>query len=173
MQTPATLPCGAQWVQNAGEATSKGAEIELVAWPARDLELRLNGAWTDARLDENVILLGGREGDRIPGVPEYAFGGSLTWFFNAFLDTNGSIRVDYQYVGSSPTGYSFFISPGEIPSYSLTNLRLGLGKDRWNLTLYCDNLFDERAIITVHDVPEHWVVTARPFTVGISVRVAY
>jgi len=173
MQTPATLPCGAQWVQNAGKATSKGAEVELVAWPARDVEIRLNGAWTDARLDEDVILLGGREGDRIPGVPEYAFGGSLTWFFNAFLDTNGSIRVDYQYVGSSPNGYSFFISPNEIPSYSLVNLRLGLGKDRWNLALYLDNLFDERAIITVHDVPEHWVVTARPFTVGISVRFVF
>jgi len=173
MQTPATLPCSAEWVQNAGEATSKGAEIELIAYPARDLELRLNGSWTDARLDEDVILLGGREGDRIPGVPEYAFGGSLIWFFNAFLDTEGSIRVDYQYVGSSPNGYSYWFSPSEIPSYSLVNLRLGLGKDRWNLSLYFDNLFDERAIITVHDFPEQWVTTARPFTVGISMRFVY
>jgi len=39
--------------------------------------------------------------------------------------------------------------------------------------LYLDNLFDKRAIITAHDVPEHWVVTARPFTVGVSVRFTY
>ena len=173
MQTPAALPCGAQWVQNAGEATSKGAEIELVAWPARDIELRLNGAWTDARLDEDVILLGAQKGDRVPGVPRYAFGGSLTWFFDAFGGLDGSVRADYQYVGSSPNGYTYFFTPSEIPSYSLVNLRLGLGKGRWNLALYCDNLFNERVIVTVHDVPEHWVVTARPFTVGISVRFVY
>ncbi|MGD8682272.1 MAG: TonB-dependent receptor [Lysobacterales bacterium] len=170
MQTPAALPCGAQWVQNVGEATSKGAEFELVAWPGRNLELRLNGAWTDARLDEDVVFMGGREGDRVPGVPEYAFGGSLAWFFNAFQNTGGSIRIDYQYVGSSPNGYSYAYTPSEIPSYALVNLRLGIGKGRWQATLFLDNLFDERAIITVHDFPEHWVVAARPFTTGISVR---
>ena len=173
MQTPAALPCGAQWVQNVGEATSKGAEFELVAYPGKNLELRLNGAWTDARLDQDVIFLGGREGDRIPGVPEYAFGGALTWFFDGFQDTDGSIRVDYQFVGSSPNGFAYTPLRSEIPSYSLVNLRLGMSKGRWRTVLFLDNLFDERAIITVHNLPEHWVVTARPFTVGISLRVAY
>ena len=173
MQTPAGLPCGAQWVQNVGEATSKGAEFELVAWPGRNLELRLNGAWTDARLDQDVFFLGGREGDRVPGVPEYTFGGALTWFFNAFGEADGSIRVDYQYVGSSANGFAYTPVRSEIPSYSLVNLRLGLGRGRWQGTLYINNLFDERAIITVHDLPEHWVVTARPFTVGISLRVSF
>ena len=173
MQTPATLPCSAQWVQNVGNATSKGAEFELLAYPRRNLELRLNASWTDARLDEDVFFLGGRDGDRIPGVPEYAFGGALTWFFDAFLDADGSIRVDYQYVGSSPNGFAYTRIRSEIPSYSLVNLRLGIGKGRWQATLFLDNLFDERAIITVHDLPEHWVVTARPLTVGVSVHVTY
>ena len=173
MQTPAGLRCGAQWMQNAGEATSKGAEVEVIAHPGENLELRLNGAWTDARLDEDVFLMGGRKGDRVPGVPETAFGGSLTWFFDAFAAMNGSLRIDYQYVGGSPNGWTLFYEPSEIPSYSLVNLRLGLGKGRWQTTLFLDNLFDERAIITVHDVPEYWVTTARPFTVGISARFTY
>jgi outer membrane receptor protein involved in Fe transport len=160
-------------MQNAGEATSKGAEVEVIAQPGENLELRLNGAWTDARLDEDVFLMGGRKGDRVPGVPEAAYGGSLTWFFDAFAAMNGSLRLDYQYVGSSPNGWTLFYEPSEIPSYSLVNLRLGLGKGRWQTTLFLDNLFDERAIITVHDVPEYWVTTARPFTVGISARFTY
>ena len=58
--------------------------------------MRLPGAWTDARLDVDVILLGGREGDRVSGVPEYAFCGSLTWFLKAFQNVDYSIRVDCQ-----------------------------------------------------------------------------
>lgn len=174
MQTAAVLPaCGANWVQNAGEATNKGAEIELVAYPSRNLILRLNGAWTDARLNEDIILLGARDGDRIPGVPEFAFGGSLTWFFDAPFETTGTARVDYQYVGSSPNAYTYFSTPSEIPSYSLVNVRLGFVKGRWQVTLFAENLLDERAIITVHDGPERWVTTARPFTFGISLRFMY
>jgi outer membrane receptor protein involved in Fe transport len=83
------------------------------------------------------------------------------------------MRVDYQYVGSSPNGFAYTPIRSEIPSYSLVNLRLGIGKGRWQATLFLDNLFDERAIITVHDIPEHWVTTARPFTVGLSIRFSY
>ena len=173
MQTPAVLPCGAQWVQNAGEATSRGAEVELVALLNRNIEFTLNGAWTRARLEENVILMGGRKGDRVPGVPEYVMGGALTWFFEVQNDVDASFRVDYRYVGSSPNGYSYWFVPSEIPSYSLVDLRLGLAKGRWMTTLFIENLFDERAITTVHDMPERWVTTARPFTVGVSVRFAY
>jgi outer membrane receptor protein involved in Fe transport len=173
MQTLAGLPCGAQWVQNAGEATSKGAEVEFIANPTENLQLTLNGAWNDARLDEEVFLLGGREDDRVPGVPEFAFGGALSWSFDAFAAINGRLRVEYQYVGSSPNGWSLFQVPSEIPSYSLVDLRLGLGKDRWRATLFIDNLFDKRAIITLHDFPEHGVTTARPFTVGISARFTF
>jgi outer membrane receptor protein involved in Fe transport len=173
MQTPATLPCGAQWVQNAGEATNKGAEVELVALVGQNLELTLNGAWTDARLDEDVILLGGRKGDRVPGVPEYAVGGSLSWFFDVLENLDESLRVDFQYVGGSPNGFSYWGDPSRIPSYFLVNLRLGLHKGRWMTSLFIDNLFDERAIVTVHDFPERWVTTARPLTVGVSVQFAY
>jgi outer membrane receptor protein involved in Fe transport len=173
MQTPAVLPCGAQWVQNAGEATSKGAELELVALAGENLELTLNGAWTKALLDEDVILLGGRKGDRLPGVPEYTLGGSLTWFFGIRGDVDASLRIDFQRVGSSPNGYSYWYVPSRIPSYSLVNLRLGLSKGRWMTTFFLDNLFDERAVITVHDFPEQWVTTSRPFTVGISMRFTY
>jgi outer membrane receptor protein involved in Fe transport len=173
MQTLAGVPCGAQWVENAGEATSKGMEVEFIAYPTENLQLTLNGAWTDARLDENVFLLGGREGDRVPGVPEFAVGGALTWSIDAFAAMNGRLRVEYQYVGSSPNGWSLFQVPSDIPSYSLVNLRLGLGKDRWHATLFIENLFDERAIITLHDFLEHWVTTARPFTVGISARFTF
>jgi outer membrane receptor protein involved in Fe transport len=176
MQTPAGLFCGANWVQNAGEATSKGAELELVAYPGRNLELTLNGTWTDARLDEDVPLMNGREGDRVPGVPEYAFGGSLSWFFDVSDGLDGSIRVDYQYVGSSPDGYSYWPwnQPGKILSYSLVNLHLSLGKGRWRVVLYARNLFDERAIITMHDdAAGPYVTTARPFTAGIRASLVY
>jgi outer membrane receptor protein involved in Fe transport len=174
MQTPAGLPCGANWVQNAGAATSKGVEVELVAYPRRDLEFRLNWAWTDARLDEDVPLMGGRDGDRVPGVPEHVVGGSASWFYQVFDDAEGSIRLEYQYVDGSPNAYSYWFDPGETPSHSLANLRLGLRKGRWQTSLSIENMLNERAVITVHDnIGWRYVTTARPLTVGISTRYSF
>ncbi|HEY7189195.1 MAG TPA: TonB-dependent receptor [Vicinamibacterales bacterium] len=37
----------------------------------------------------------------------------------------------------------------ELPSYDLLNLRFVLGAERWNAALFCNNVFDERALLSV------------------------
>jgi outer membrane receptor protein involved in Fe transport len=170
--TSVVLPCGASWLWNAGSAVSKGIEVELAAYPLNNLELTINGAYTNARLAEDVPNVGGFDGDPLPGVPEHAFGGSVSWFFPWFEGVTSSLRAEYQYVGSSWN--AFGPSRIETPSHSLTNLRLALHRNRWETTLFVNNLFASRAIITAHDSPAgRYVTTARPFTVGISARWTY
>lgn len=172
IQTAAALICGASWRENSGSATSQGIEFELAAYPGRNFEITLNGAWTDARLSEDVPGLGGLDGDQIPGVPKYAWGGSATWFFNVFDGVDGSMRVDYQYVGGSWNAFRYVRH--EIPSHALTNLRFSFHKNRWEASLFFNNLLNERAIITVNNNPAgQYVTTAPPFTFGVSVRFTY
>jgi len=163
-----TRHCGG-WLENAGAATSKGIEIELAAYPAPNLELTLNGAYTNAKLSEDAPNLGGQAGNELPGVPEFAFGGAVMWFFRSFEGVTSSLRADYQYVGDSFNAFGFYRR--ETPSHSLTNLHLSFSRNRWDTSLFINNLFDNRAIVTVHDnFGGQYVTTARPFTVGVSVR---
>jgi len=171
-QTPAGLPCGANWIENAGSATTRGVEIELAVYLENNLELTLNGAFTDARLNEDVPGLLAKEGDELPGVPQYAFGGSITWLFRYADDITCVLRADYQYVGESYNGFDFYRLT--TPSHSLTNLRASLRKNRWEGTVFINNVLGTRAVITVHDGPGgQYITTARPFTVGVSLKYAY
>jgi len=173
MQTQKQLQCGINFMENVGKAVSKGIEIELAAYPARNLELTLNGNYSDAKLSEDVPNLGGASGDDLPGVPDYTFGGSITWFFKSFEGVTSSVRADYQYVGESYNDINPAIRQ-EIPSYSLTNLRLNFRRNRWETSLYVNNLFDNWAVVTVHNnLSGQYVTTAQPFTVGVSARFIY
>ena len=80
------------------------------------------------------------------------------------------VRADYQYVGKS---YSDF-SPDtrhELPAYDLANLRVGLDGERWLVTLFANNLFDERGLTGLENSNIRYVVmTTRPREIGISAR---
>ena len=57
----------------------------------------------------------------------------------------------------------------EQPSYNLVKFRLGLETDRWRVTLFADNLFDEQAIIRCCRFNGEFT-TNRPRTIGIRAR---
>ena len=60
---------------NAGGAESDGVELTLMFRPADRLKLSLTGAYTDAKLTEDTdpLLVGGREGDRLPYTPKTSY----------------------------------------------------------------------------------------------------
>ena len=91
----------------------------------------------------------GREGDRIPNVPECS--ASLAAEYRRTLGATlyGSVRADVSYVGSSFSE----LRPNSpfherIDDYTLTNLRLRLENiaSNWNVDLFVNNVFDEVAI---------------------------
>ena len=60
---------------NAGGAESDGVEATLMFRPVDPLKLSLTGAYTDAKLTEDTdeLLVGGREGDRLPYTPKTSY----------------------------------------------------------------------------------------------------
>ncbi len=83
------------------------------------------------------------------------------------------LRGDYSYTGSSQTQFNdsgeFY---NEQDDYSIVDLRLGLESGDWRFSVYLDNVFDERAELTIVEnraVPLS-IFTNRPRTAGISVR---
>lgn len=169
MQTTKYLDCGVFFVQNAGDATSDGMELEMAASLSDQLLLDLTAQYGKAKLAEDVPSLGASAGDRIPGVPRFTGSMGLRYDFEAFGHA-AFVRADYQHVGKS---YSDFnpATRHELPAYDLANLRVGLDSERWLVTLFAHNLFDEQGLTGLEDSNIRYVVmTTTPREIGVSVR---
>jgi iron complex outermembrane receptor protein len=163
---------------NGGTAVSKGFELAASVFPASGLSLSLNAAYTDAELTEDTDpIVGGRDGDPLPYVPEWSFG------FNADYEwTIGKARPyvggGLAYTGERTVEFNNRATDGSIRqagSYTTLNLRAGvyLG-GRWSVELYGKNLTNERGITsigTAGPLPNGALGLGliRPRTIGISV----
>lgn len=131
---------------------------------------------TQSRLDASGTPIAGiRDGNRLPTSPEFQAAASATynWPLSTLLD--GFVNLTFQHVGSSytqladqepPTGcvgcagapgffrfgaptISQFTFEPELPSYDLGNLRFGVKTDAWEAAAYVNNLWDERAFLSL------------------------
>jgi iron complex outermembrane recepter protein len=66
---------------NGGEATSNGFEFTVGYQPIKALSFGLNGAYTDATLDNDAPSLSGRAGDRLPSIPVFSASATVDYYF--------------------------------------------------------------------------------------------
>lgn len=162
--------CGNAYIENAGEATADGTELELTAQPNVDLTLSAGLTLLRARLAEDAPNFGASDGDRIPGVPEFAATLSAQWRWGRFGRWESTLHGVYSYVGNSFTEFSPSFAE-EVPSYSMTRLGIGMESDSWSIDLFVNNLFDERGVTNIQAaLGEPWVMTSRPRTLGLVVK---
>jgi iron complex outermembrane receptor protein len=157
-------------VTNLDEVTIKGAELDA-RWRANDvLTLFAGMGYTDGKIDK----YSGRpytDGNKLPYSPDYTgnAGVELT------LPVSGtgltfSGRVDATFVGRTwfhpvqnetvpalATAFGFGqTNYGKMSRdpYQVVNLRLGVHNDKWNTTLWCRNLANEKYLQEVIVAPE-------------------
>jgi iron complex outermembrane receptor protein len=161
IQTTAKDAVGFNYLINGGRARSRGVEAEA-RWSADGLTLAGNISYTDATLRDPVAAVGAQRGDRLPYSPRWA--GAL--MVDYAVPTDGalkpSIGAGLRYTGARQAYYSLPTAgnPGnlELPGYLLLDLRAGLSFDRYQLSLFANNLTDKRAILSAT------TETANPFT---------
>ncbi len=171
------------FISNAGAARIRGGEVEARARLAGALELGASLSYVDARLSADqsngAITANGRRGDRVPFVPkvnaslELAYG----WAITPALDAKA--RADVAYVGER---FSEFRPANtfnrRLPAYTLVNVHLDLeARGGWGGAIYVENLFDEVALTSVLangvTTGHSWATSARPRTIGVSVKRAF
>jgi len=155
----------------SGGVTIDGLEAETTFLPNEKWEVTANLGYTKPTLDADIPSLAAPAGRTLAFVPDVTAGISSTYRFYAFANTAGFARADWQYVGSS---YNSIDEVGvvprqEQPSYSLVNFRIGLETDRWRVTLFADNVFDEQAVSRCCRFNGEFT-TNRPRTIGIRAR---
>lgn len=118
---------------NASGAESDGIEAALTFRPTDRLRLSLNGAYTDAKLteDTDLLLVGGRDGDRLPFTPEtsYALNGDYEWPIGG--ERTAYVGASFSRLSKVPGSFDagFTAASGRqrfLPSYETLDVRAGI-----------------------------------------------
>ena len=162
---------------------------------------------TETRADATGTPIAGiRKGNRLPTSPEFQASASATysWPFSASLE--GFANFTAQYVGSSytqladqespfgqvdsnpatpapgffafgnPTISGFTFDP-ELPAYDIGNLRFGVRSGGWEAAAYVNNLWDERARLSLDrergSRARVGYLTNTPRTYGVMLRTSF
>ena len=163
-----------------------------------DPELRTTLTSTDAAGNVSVVS-GIEEGRRLPSVPKFQFAAAATVQGEVKPGAFAYLTGTYQHIGArftqvgdddlgvldmnsfgantigGPLTQSTFSYDPEMPGYDLVNLRIGLRKSIWDLSLYVNNVTNERALLSLDRErgtrARIGYLTNQPRTFGVAYRV--
>lgn len=173
------------YTANAGKAVSQGVEFDLTARPVDGFELGLALTLQNSEIKEidpaSAIQTGVQVGDRLPGSVETKVSGFAQYSHSLPGGSEVFARVDGSYVGSSPNSFPIFPVLG-VPSpyfamneaYENFDLQIGWRNDRWDVSLYAENLTNNDSfILDANGLATNDVTTLRPRTIGIRASFRY
>ncbi len=181
VQLGVTLECGFSQILNAGDATSDGAELELVAQPVDAWRFNVSVAVNNTEFDSVVRETGFVPGERLPEVPEVNGSAGVQYNFDFGSTWSGFLRADYVYVGEvlqkfpTPTEEDPF---GSVvitqDAFDTASLRLSFQRGPLGLDLFGNNLFDERGVVgTAQPSFGGRQNIIRPREVGVELRYSF
>lgn len=132
-------------ITNAAKARVKGAEIELVAAPVRDVTLNVNYAHLLSRYRSFQFGPLDLSGNALPRAPRDTVSVSAEWSPQITSDLELSLRGEYVY--SSNLFFTPFNDPDlQTGNVGLFNASIGLSShdDRWSLSIYGRNLANKQ-----------------------------
>jgi iron complex outermembrane recepter protein len=148
-------------IDNAGKATSKGIELELLSRPFAGLELIAGAAYTDATYDDYTKGINVYDGNRTIDSPKYTLNMGATYRFNSGFFVNAG----YHHLGEI-----FFDAANteSQKSYGLANAKIGYETQYFDIYLYGKNLFDEEYATRAFEVSNTWYGrSGAPQTFGV------
>ena len=176
VQQGLTLPCSYQITQNAGQATVRGAELELEGQLGRHLLLTAGAGYTKAVLAADAPSLGGLAGQQLQNVPRWNGNAGGRFSFQPRPGLDAFARVDAQYVGESYPDFARTDPATFQRAYTLVDLRAGVTAGAWQTDLFLNNALGKQAYLSRflsdnYDASSRSrMFTNRPRTIGVSVQ---
>jgi outer membrane receptor protein involved in Fe transport len=194
--------CGQPWqrvVANAGDAHITGVSFELDYAPNANWTLGVNGDWMQAETDTSQDLDGNGTDDivaglRLPLVPKFkaAAWAEYTWQTSWLGGNEAYVRTQWSYNGDTlnilePIPMTDPNPQVTNPAYTLGDLRFGIRSDTWEVSLFLNNLTDERAVYTTNSGQFEWgmanvaegrphiqrIFTNRPREIGVQFTMSW
>ncbi len=172
IQIALNLEDGSQIISNAGNAKSRGFELETEGHLIKGLDLQASAAFTDATFSQTFPAIATIAGAQLPNVPRWTY--SLAGVYSRELTANvtGYARADLTHVGSRLNDLAG-LPPSQLfvePSYTTLNLRLGSRYSGWDTALFVTNLTNEKGVLNIKYVGTLTFQSfTTPRTVGVEV----
>jgi iron complex outermembrane receptor protein len=164
---------------NIDEVTINGLELELSAKVTDNVKVAFGAGLIDNEITKNqgVDILSGRdlqetEGGTMPYVSDFNLNGSLTHTSEFSSDTTLTSRIAFNTLG--PKTFDIFnADTGETDTHTFLNANFTLEKDHWALSLYANNLTDERAVETVFLYNPLIRMPNKPRQIGVQAKYSF
>ena len=197
--------CSSRVVFNVPKSRSRGVEVEFGGAPNENFDFSVSGSYNKSTLQSSLpsggSLIGIVEGNRLPTVPELQLAAAATYQWQVRQGTLAYVTGTYQHTGSrftqigdqadgfgvvnlnsfgantigGPLTASTFTFEPELPSYDIANLRLGARRERFDVSVYVNNVTDERALLALDQErgtrARVGYLTNQPRTYGFTIRV--
>jgi len=162
---------------NVGAAETKGFELESTFAQTENLTWNIALSYTDAEITEESPGVPILKGSKLPRVPEWtaSVGVEYQWGVPIFGDYSAYIRADWRFVDDriSVVGIPETVDPFfKVPSYNLTNVRLGANNDTWSGSVYVTNVFNQEVVYdATAGFLQGWLYegsVGKPRSIGVS-----
>jgi iron complex outermembrane receptor protein len=168
IQTAVATNAGFSFFINAGDARSRGAELELQARPVRGLELGAAVTVLDARFGSSFPSLNVKPGDRLPNIPNLQVNLNGRYAWPVAGRWSGYVYGSASHVGGRVNRAGDSLN---MPAYDQVDGRIGLDRGDWDLSLFVSNLTDARAPIGYENgLGADRTQYIQPRTVGVALR---
>ncbi len=189
------------FLNNADSAEATGFELESILDLGQDFRVTAAVSYVNAELDADAppnrasatLSRSGLKGDAIPNVPEWTFNASME--YGHPLPWMGGLRgyvyLNVNYIGESFADFNEFLldintlEPTTTPNswhnrqgdYAIVDLRAGVEGEGWEVVLFVENVFDERAITQIFEdnfrTPPGQNFLEKPRTLGVMLSKAF
>ncbi len=167
---------GYPYTDNAGTATSKGVEIQLVGKPTKSTEVGTSLAYTDAKLISVSPGVPATVGDQLPGsapFTAYLYG---QYDFPVSGSADLSLRADYSFTDKEFAELNNKNNPDALTygNYSSFGTQATLHVGRYEVGLFASNLANSRKRVAARPMfPEVAEVLQTPRMIGIRFRATW
>jgi iron complex outermembrane receptor protein len=151
------------YIDNASEATSKGAEVELAYILDNGIDISMGASYVDAKYDSYKKGAIDYSGKHIIDAPKMTFNiGTI------YRDVSGFyIGANYAYFQD----VYFNNSNTKSQSYGITNAKIGYEANDFDIYLYSNNIFDKGYKTRAFEVSNKWYARAgEPRVVGLAFK---
>lgn len=165
---------GFSYTNNVGAAKIEGLEFDVTVAPNEELTLGFGGNFANAELTKDGPSGGGaaqpRKGNEIPQVPNFT--GFV--FARYEQELSNDMKAHYQMNANYKSGSATEFNTGNdfyhvIDSYAQINLSAGVSNEKWNATLFVNNLSDQKGPIDINENQDNAFsyIPLKPRTIGI------
>lgn len=184
---------GLPYITNAGNAIVNGFDFALQALVTEQLKLNINVGYSDAYFNGDVFASPGvplvQDGDKVGYPPQVNPPWDVDTMANYNIPLRDSanlyLRGEYQYHSHNPgpfrtqipDGPAYFPQLAADPATSLFNARLGYIRDKLDISLYVNNVFDAHPLLGkfLWSTSSTLIAydTFRPRTVGLTANLQF